>query len=123
MSSFPWLTVAGAIPLAGAVAISLIPREPAPAGLTGAARPAAAGGDAADPGGSWVQGDAPAAGEPAPVGPAEARAVSPRDTLAKWLALGFSLATLVYVIVMSAQFSPSGPDFQLSQTYQWIPAF
>jgi NADH-quinone oxidoreductase subunit M len=123
MSSFPWLTVAGAIPLAGAVAISLIPREPAPAGLAGAARPAAAGGDAADPGGSWVQGDAPAAGEPAPAGPAEAPAVSPRDTLAKWLALGFSLATLVYVIVMSAQFSPSGPDFQLSQTYQWIPAF
>ena len=32
MSNFPWLTVAGAIPLAGALVISLIPRRPAPAG-------------------------------------------------------------------------------------------
>src|SRR6266852_1269235 len=74
MSSFPWLTVAGAIPLAGAVAISLIPR-------------------------------------------------GPRDALVKWLALGFSLATLVFVIVMATQFKASGPNFQFTQTYQWIPAF
>ena len=32
MSNFPWLTVAGAIPLAGALVISAIPRRPAPAG-------------------------------------------------------------------------------------------
>src|SRR5579875_2231763 len=84
MSTFPWLTVTGAIPLAGAVAISLIP------------------------------------GRSAPGGEADRRA---RDTLAKWMALGFSLATLVITIVMAVRFNPSGPDFQFTQTYSWIPAF
>src|SRR5487761_1848572 len=74
MSSFPWLTVIGAIPLAGAVLLAGVPRRSG-------------------------------------------------DVLAKWLALGFSLATLVFVIVMAVRFSPSGPDFQFTQTYQWIPAF
>src|SRR5487761_1083104 len=74
MSSFPWLTVIGAIPLAGAVLLAGLPRRSG-------------------------------------------------DVLAKWLALGFSLATLVFVIVMAVRFSPSGPDFQFTQTYQWIPAF
>jgi len=115
MSSFPWLTVAGAIPLAGAVAISLIPRDPAPA-VAGAPDPATTGPATTGPAAAGR------AGEPAPGGPV-ASAASPRDTLAKWLALGFSLATLVFVIVMAARFSPSGPEFQFSQTYQWIPAF
>src|ERR1700722_4698465 len=84
MSSFPWLTVTGAIPLAGAVAISLVP------------------------------------GRSAPGGDADQKA---RDTLVKWLAVGFSLATLVITIVMAVRFNPSGPDFQFSQTVSWIPAF
>ena len=92
MSSFPWLTVAGAIPLAGAVAIFLVPRGRVPV---------------------------PAA----PDEPGAEAAAPPRDSLVKWLALGFSLATLVFVIVMAARFNPSGPDFQFTQTYQWIPAF
>jgi len=29
MNGFPWLTVAGAIPLAGAIAVSLVPSMPA----------------------------------------------------------------------------------------------
>jgi NADH-quinone oxidoreductase subunit M len=84
MSTFPWLTVTGAIPLAGAVAISLIPGSSAPGAET------------------------------------DRKA---RDALAKWLALGFSLATLVITIVMAVRFNPSGPDFQFTQTYSWIPAF
>ena len=32
MSTFPWLTVAGAIPLAGAVVIALVPGRPATPG-------------------------------------------------------------------------------------------
>jgi NADH-quinone oxidoreductase subunit M len=84
MSSFPWLTVTGAIPLVGAVAISLVP------------------------------------GKSAPGGEADRKA---RDTLVKWLALGFSLAALVITIVMAVRFNPSGPDFQFSQTVSWIPAF
>src|SRR5579859_5816688 len=84
MSSFPWLTVTGAIPLAGAVVISLVP------------------------------------GASAPGGEADRRA---RDTLVKWLALGFSLVTLVFTIIMAVRFKPSGPDYQFTQTYQWIPAF
>ena len=31
MSTFPWLTVAGAIPLAGAVVIAAVPAAPRPA--------------------------------------------------------------------------------------------
>src|SRR5579863_2796289 len=84
MSSFPWLTVTGAIPLAGAVVMSLVP------------------------------------GASAPGGEADRRA---RDTLVKWLALGFSLVTLVFTIIVAVRFKASGPDFQFTQTYQWIPAF
>jgi NADH-quinone oxidoreductase subunit M len=84
MSSFPWLTVTGAIPLVGAVAISLIP------------------------------------GSSAPGGEADRQV---RDSLAKWLALGFSLATLAITIVMAVRFNPSGPDFQFTQDLSWIPAF
>ncbi|MGH3286554.1 MAG: hypothetical protein ACRDPD_18060 [Streptosporangiaceae bacterium] len=32
MSTFPWLTVAGAIPLAGSVVVALIPGQSAPGG-------------------------------------------------------------------------------------------
>jgi NADH-quinone oxidoreductase subunit M len=94
MSSFPWLTVTGAIPLAGALAISLVPGASAP------------GGDAVgrNPG-------------------EESRDRRSRDTLVKYLALGFSLATLVITIVMATQFNTSGPDFQFSQSVSWIPAF
>jgi NADH-quinone oxidoreductase subunit M len=84
MSSFPWLTVAGAIPLAGALVIAAIPGLPA---------------DSAE---------------------ADRRA---RDLLAKRLALGATLATLVEVIVMAVRFKPGGPDFQFTQTFQWIPQF
>jgi NADH-quinone oxidoreductase subunit M len=109
MSSFPWLTVAGAIPLAGAVAICLVPGHPAAAApLTAEPEPAT--------GAEW----APATvTEDEPAGRAQAQ----RDLLVKWLALGFSLATLVITIVMAAQFNTSGPDFQFTQTYSWIPAF
>src|SRR5262249_6310751 len=34
MSNFPWLTVAGAIPLAGALVIGLVPSRPAPDGAS-----------------------------------------------------------------------------------------
>jgi NADH-quinone oxidoreductase subunit M len=91
MSTFPWLTVTGAIPLAGAVVISLVP-------------------------GTSTRG----ATDEVPGVAADRLA---RDTLVKWLALGFSLATLVITIVMAVRFNPSGPDYQFTQTYQWIPAF
>jgi NADH-quinone oxidoreductase subunit M len=92
MSSFPWLTVTGALPLVGAVVISLVPSAPAPG---------------------------PVAGE----GPVAEAAFKARNSLVKWLALGFSLATLVFTIIMAVRFSPSGPDFQFTQSYAWIPAF
>ena len=83
MSTFPWLTVAGAIPLAGAVVIAAVP-------------------------GTTAAGDT---------------ARSARDKLVKRLALTFSLATLAITIVMALRFSPGGPDFQFTQTVQWIPQF
>src|ERR1700756_3102041 len=84
MNGFPWLTVAGAVPLAGAPVIALVPG--APAGSAEAGRRA-------------------------------------RDALAKWLALAFSLATLVVVIIIAVRFQVGGPNYQLTETYSWIPAF
>jgi NADH-quinone oxidoreductase subunit M len=78
MNGFPWLTVAGAVPLAGALVISLIP------------------------------------------GAADNRA---RDALAKWLALGFSLLTLLVVIVIAVKFQVGGPNYQFTEQYSWIPQF
>jgi NADH-quinone oxidoreductase subunit M len=100
MSSFPWLTVTGAIPLAGAVVISLVPRRRPALPVATQDEPATAAG-------------AGAAGQ----------AQDPQNLLVKWLALGFSLATLVITIVMAVRFNTSGPDFQFTQTYSWIPAF
>ena len=84
MNGFPWLTVAGAVPLAGAIVIALIPGLPA--------------------------------------GSAEADRQA-RDSLAKMLALGSSLLTLVVVIIIAARFRPGGPDYQFTEVYSWIPAF
>ena len=84
MNGFPWLTVAGAIPLAGAIAVALVPSLPR---------------DSA---------------------PADVEA---RTRLVKLLALGVSLVTLVWVIVMATRFNTSGPTYQLTEQYSWIPAF
>jgi NADH-quinone oxidoreductase subunit M len=84
MNGFPWLTVAGAIPLAGALVVSLVPALPADS----------------------APGD-----------------VEARSRLVKVLALAFSLVTMVWVIVMATRFNTSGPDFQLTEQYSWIPQF
>jgi NADH-quinone oxidoreductase subunit M len=84
MNGFPWLTVAGAVPLVGAIVIALIPGLPA---------------DSAE---------------------ADRRA---RNALAKYLALAFSLLTLVVVIIIAVKFQVGGPNYQFTETYSWIPAF
>ena len=84
MNGFPWLTVAGAVPLLGAIVIMAVPRRPA---------------DSAE---------------------ADVRA---RDGLAKYLALAFSLLTLVVVIIIAVKFQIGGPNYQFTETYSWIPAF
>src|ERR1700761_4154977 len=84
MNGFPWLTVAGAVPLLGAIVIALIPSLPA---------------DSAE---------------------ADRRA---RNAMAKYLALAFSLVTLVVVIVIAVKYQIGGPDYQFTETYSWIPAF
>jgi NADH-quinone oxidoreductase subunit M len=66
----PWLTVAGGIPLLGAIVVALLPVR-----------------------------------------------------LAKLTALLFALADLVWVIVMATQFNTSGPTFQFTEEYSWIPQF
>jgi NADH-quinone oxidoreductase subunit M len=107
MSTFPWLTVTGAIPLAGALCVAALP-----------GRRAAVPGLAADPGGPA----GPAAASPPPAdggAPGGGRA----DLAAKRLALGFSLATLVVAIAAATRFTPGGPQFQLTQTVSWIPQF
>ena len=84
MNGFPWLTVAGAVPLAGALVIALIPGLPA---------------DSAE---------------------ADRQA---RSALAKMLALGFSLLTLVVVVIIAVRFQVGGPNYQFTEIYSWIPAF
>jgi NADH-quinone oxidoreductase subunit M len=84
MSTFPWLTVTGAIPLVGALVVSITP------------------------------------GASAPGGEADRQA---RQLLVKRLALAFSLITLALTIAMMVSFKTNGPDFQFTQTYQWIPQF
>jgi len=84
MNGFPWLTVAGAVPLLGAIVIALIP------GL--------------------------------PVDSAEADRQA-RNAMAKWLALAFSLLTLVVVIIIAVKFQVGGPNYQFTENYSWIPAF
>src|SRR6202050_3827714 len=84
MNGFPWLTVAGAVPLLGAIVIMLVPGRPS-------------GGTSA--------------------------AVRAREGLAKYLALAFSLVTLVVVIIIAVKFQVGGPNFQFTETYSWIPAF
>jgi NADH-quinone oxidoreductase subunit M len=84
MNGFPWLTIAGAVPLLGAIVIALIPGLP----QDGAA--------------------------------ADRRA---REALAKWLALVFSLVTLVVVIIIAVKFQVGGPNYQFTEVYSWIPAF
>jgi len=66
----PWLTVAGGIPLVGAVAVAF--------------------------------------------GPAR---------LTRYMTLAFSVVTLGWVIAMATQFKTSGPTFQFTEEYSWIPQF
>jgi NADH-quinone oxidoreductase subunit M len=84
MNGFPWLTVAGAVPLLGAIVIMAVPGLPADS----------------------AEGD-----------------VRARNGLAKYLALAFSLITLVVVIIIAVKFQIGGPNYQFTETYSWIPAF
>src|SRR5580693_4767319 len=84
MNGFPWLTIAGAVPLLGAIVIMLVPGLPA---------------DSAE---------------------ADVRA---RQGLAKYLALAFSLITLVVVIIIAVKFQIGGPNYQFTEQYSWIPQF
>jgi NADH-quinone oxidoreductase subunit M len=66
----PWLTVAGGIPLVGAIVVAF--------------------------------------------GPAR---------LTRYMTLAFSVITLGWVIAMATQFNTSGPTFQFTEEYSWIPQF
>src|SRR5579859_6749740 len=89
MNGFPWLTIAGAVPLLGAIVIMAVPKLPA----------ASTEGSRAEAGGRT------------------------RDDLPKYLALAFSLLTLVVVIIIAVKFQVGGPNYQFTETYSWIPAF
>src|SRR5580704_18100361 len=69
-SGTPWLTIAGGIPLLGAIVVALLPAR-----------------------------------------------------FAKLTALLFTVVDLVWVIVMATQFNTSGPTFQFTEQYNWIPQF
>jgi NADH-quinone oxidoreductase subunit M len=92
-NGFPWLSIAGGLPLLGAIVLSLIPSLPDDAAADSASADSASAARAA------------------------------RAQLVKVLALVFSLATLVVVIIIAVKFQVGGPDFQFSEQYSWIPQF
>ena len=103
MSSFPWLTVIGAIPLVGALVIAIIPTASSDDSATSGppTPPNAASGPATPP----------------------YAALAPRDRLTKQIALVTALVTLGMTIAMAVKFSPNGPAFQFVEIHQWIPQF
>jgi NADH-quinone oxidoreductase subunit M len=44
-----------------------------------------------------------------------------RKSLARWLALGFNLLTLVLTILVWTRFDPASPDLQFVERHDWIP--
>ncbi|WP_448318731.1 NADH-quinone oxidoreductase subunit M [Streptomyces sp. CO7] len=46
-----------------------------------------------------------------------------RREAAKWLALLVSLGTLALAVLVAVRFDPGGARFQLTESYDWIPAF
>src|ERR1700730_983269 len=59
-------------------------------------------------------------GLPADSAEADRRA---RNALAKYLALAFSLLTLLVVVIIAVKFQVGGPNYQFTESYSWIPAF
>ena len=43
--------------------------------------------------------------------------------LAKYVALGFSLAVLVLAALLAAEFDPAGAQYQFVEDHEWIPSF
>ena len=147
MSTVPWLTIVGAVPLVGALAVAAIPRDPAPElvaererayALTAPSpeieaelearmadydeRAGTSTGDALDADElSREQAEATEVGA-RPVGRDRRPA---QDLLAKRLAMAVALATLVIAVVMSAQYRQGqhSHGFQFVQTYSWIREF
>ena len=94
MNGFPWLTIAGAVPLLGAIVLWCLP---SPKSSPSPADGAESTGEAAGP--------------------------SRNAALPKVLALAFSLVTLVVVIIIAVKFQVGGPNYQFTETYSWIPQF
>ncbi|MCM2393957.1 NADH-quinone oxidoreductase subunit M [Streptomyces albipurpureus] len=46
-----------------------------------------------------------------------------RRTTAKWMALGFSLATFALAVLVVARFEPNGDRYQLVESHSWIKDF
>ncbi|WP_017543067.1 NADH-quinone oxidoreductase subunit M [Nocardiopsis prasina] len=107
----PWLTLAIALPAIGAAVIWALPRVKAPAASGGASASVAASAESGS-------GTATATkARPATGGAASAE-------LAKRLALGFSVATLLLVVAMALNFDTSGAGgLQFEQVHPWIPYF
>src|SRR5579872_100667 len=107
MNGFPWLTIAGAIPLLGAIVIMAVPKLPA--ARTEGASTEGVGTEGAE--GTSTEGASAEAG------------VRARDDRPKYLALAFSLLTLAVVLIIAVKFQVGGPNYQFTETYSWIPAF
>ncbi|MDX6206508.1 MAG: NADH-quinone oxidoreductase subunit [Frankiales bacterium] len=139
MSTVPWLTIIGAVPLVGSLAVAMLPRDPAPETLAEREREYAltapspaieaelearmadyderhgsAAGDLLDA--DEIDRDVRERYDP------QVDRRPAQDLLAKQVALGVSLITLGVAIAMSLRFQNNG-GFQFVQTYDWVKDF
>ncbi len=123
MSTVPWLTIVGAVPLAGALVVAALPRDSAPDDELALAPAYALTAPSAE---IEAELDAKMAeydagnGDLLPDDLPDRRPA--QDLLAKQVTLAVSLVTLVVAIIMSAQFK-TNQHFQFVQTYDWIKDF
>ncbi|MDX6222253.1 MAG: NADH-quinone oxidoreductase subunit, partial [Frankiales bacterium] len=139
MSTVPWLTIIGAVPLVGAVVVAALPRDAAPETLAEREREYALTAPSLaieaelearmadyDERHGSASGDLLDADEiDRETRERDALLVDRRpaqDLLAKQVALAISLATLVMAIAMSVQFKANA-GFQFVQTYDWVKDF
>ncbi len=137
MSTVPWLTIVGAVPLAGAVIVAALPRDRSPEEVVEREREyalAASGPEIAAAmaeydalhGTTGVDHESISDLDEFDSPDKDGRPVTDRrkaqDLLAKQVALAVSLITLGIAVAMSLQFKNNG-GFQFVQTYDWVRQF
>ena len=137
MSTVPWLTIVGAVPLAGAVIVAALPRDRSPEEVVEREREYALATSGPEIAAAMAEYDAlhgttgvdhesisdlDEFDSPDKDGRPVTDRRKAQDLLAKQVALAVSLITLGIAVAMSLQFKNNG-GFQFVQTYDWVRQF